>query len=324
MSKKPTAFISYSWDNEEQKEWVTSLVNLLRQKGVVATSDVFQTQKGTVNLNTMMVANIRDSDYTIIVLTEQYAEKADLLQGGVGFETGMLIPYVQGNMQKIIPIMNCRWNSARTVPFYLKGIHYIDFSDQSLFNEKFKELLHRIHGVDMVEEEPVGESPVLTPRKTGGVVQDGLMGLTNLIPDLRAITDLDKNKFMKESFIAIKGGLLELLENTKHKNINFDFEPEDITNRMTIYKIYMNGNQKYAVKVWLGSGYSSGPETINMAYGNRISDYDTSMNEMVTCEVGKDKKLNLKMTMNRSGDKEANSPKLVVIEVWNNILMWLK
>jgi len=30
MAKMPTAFISYSWDNTEHKEWVQSLANCLR------------------------------------------------------------------------------------------------------------------------------------------------------------------------------------------------------------------------------------------------------------------------------------------------------
>ncbi|MHB1421331.1 MAG: toll/interleukin-1 receptor domain-containing protein, partial [Bacillota bacterium] len=125
MDKNSTAFISYSWDSEEHKDWVTSLVNLLRNNGVDATFDVFETQKGTVNLNAMMLKNIKDNDYTIIVLTQNYAKKADAFQGGVGFETNMLISYIQENLQKIIPIMRCKGDKAKAAPFYLSGVHYI-------------------------------------------------------------------------------------------------------------------------------------------------------------------------------------------------------
>mgnify|MGYP001290363638 FL=1 len=107
MEKKPSAFISYSWDSEEHKEWVVGLVNLLRDNGVDASADFFETQRGTTNLYSMMVENIRDKDYIIIVLTPEYAKKADSLQGGVGFETSMLIPLIQENLQKIIPIIRC-------------------------------------------------------------------------------------------------------------------------------------------------------------------------------------------------------------------------
>jgi hypothetical protein len=323
MDKDLTAFISYSWDGEEQKDWVTNLVNLLRHNGIVAKHDVFEIQKGTVNLNAMMVNKLRDSDYSIVVLTEKYAEKADTLQGGVGFETTLLISYVQENLQKIIPIMT-KWNVTRAIPFYLKGVHYIDFSDHSRFEEKFKELLHRMYKVDLLEEVPIGKRPVLSPRKTGDVAENRTFDLDNLIPDFRKITDIDKNRFMMESFKAINSGLSQLLGSTKQKNGNFDFYMEDITNRKTIYKIYINGNQKYAIKIWLGSNLGSVTETINVAYGKHITENDTSMNEIIACEVGNDKNLLLKMTMNMFDDKTANTPMLIVGELWKNILMWLK
>lgn len=323
LEKTPTAFVSYSWDNDEVKDWVTNLVNLLRDNGIEAKHDVFETQKGTVNLNTMMVKNVRDSDYTIIVLTEKYAEKADSLQGGVGFETTMLISNVHENLHKMIPIMT-KWNKARVVPFYLKGVHYIDFSDQMSFEEKFKELLHRIFKVNLIEEVPLGKKPELRPRKANGFVQEGSVNLDNLIPDFREITDLDKNRFMKECFLAIKNGLLQLMESTKQKNRNFDYYPEDVTNRKTICKLYLNGNQIYAIKIWLGNNWGSATETINVAYGHHISESDTSMNEIIVCEVGSDKNLKLRMTMNMLGNKEADTPVLVVSEIWKSILMWLK
>mgnify|MGYP003511259450 CR=1 FL=1 len=85
-------FVSYSWDSVEHKEWVLKFVNMLRDRwGVNAKCDVFITQSNTTNLNHMMVEEIKDSDYVLIILTESYAEKANKLEGGVGFETKLLI-----------------------------------------------------------------------------------------------------------------------------------------------------------------------------------------------------------------------------------------
>ena len=76
--------------------------------------------------------------------------------------------------------------------------------------------------------------------------------------------------------------------------------------------MYINGSQKYAIKMWLGSGFGARAETINFAYGNHISDSDNSMNEIINCEVDRDKKIKLRMTMNMYGNKEAGTPSEVL------------
>lgn len=323
MDKTPKVFVSYSWDSSEHKEWVTSFVNILRQNGVNATSDVFETQRNTVNLNTMMVTNIKNSDFTIVVLTPTYAEKADELQGGVGFETGMLISFIQENMKKIIPILRIKENGRKSIPFYLTGVHYIDFSDETKFEEKFKELLHKIYAVDLVEKSPLGQKPDLRSQKTKSLNQMAFKDLNELIPNFQQITDLDKNRFMQQSFEQIRDGLIILMDNTKEKNANFDFDHENITTRKTIYRMYINGSQKHAVKLWLGNTWGYGVDTINLAYGNYVSDNDGSMNEIITCEVDKDKTLILKMTMNMFGKENANTSATILTEIWKNVIRWL-
>ncbi len=323
MEKKPSAFISYSWDSEEHKEWVVGLVNLLRDNGVDASADFFETQRGTTNLYSMMVENIRDKDYIIIVLTPEYAKKADSLQGGVGFETSMLIPLIQENLQKIIPIIRCNENASKAIPFYLKGVHYIDFSNPYSFKEKFYELLHRIFKVDLIEQVPLGKRPDLKPKKVARPDRVAIEGIDDLVPDFREITDADKNKFMKSSFQQIREGLIQLLESTREKNPNFDFDYEDITNRKTIYKMYLSGSQKYAIKIWLGNGFYSKTDTIDLAYGRHISDSDNSMNEIITCNVTKDKSLILEMTMNMYGNNEANTADEVLKVIWKTITQGL-
>jgi len=58
----PTVFISYSWDSEEHENWVVFLAAKLRENGVDATIDKFETQSKTVNLNRMMIEKIKNSD----------------------------------------------------------------------------------------------------------------------------------------------------------------------------------------------------------------------------------------------------------------------
>ncbi len=326
MEKDPTAFISYSWDSQEHKRWVLSLVSRLFENGVETSIDVFETQTETVNLNNMMIKNIREKDYTIIVLTEEYAKRADNLQGGVGFETNMLIPFIMSNLQKIIPIVRTNGDKSKVVPFYLNGVLYIDFSDDRQFEESFKELLHRIYKVDLIEKPKLGARPDLKPQrieenvnKTSFEIEDN-----TLIPNFLGVTDIDKNKFMKESYSYIINGLHSLLEKTKGSNSNFDFEFDIITSKKVIARMYLNGTQKYSFKVWLGSGFGARQETINLSYGHFVSDSDTSMNEIIMCELDKENKLGLKMTMNFSGSRDVLDSKSITAEIWKNIINYIR
>ena len=329
MKKNPKVFVSYSWDNDEQQEWVIALVNGLRQNGVDATLDKFETQKGTVNLYSMMIDRIKESDYTLIIVTNAYVDKADSTSGGVGFETKMLIPYIEDNLYKIIPIINTKWNSSRRMPFYLRGAHYIDFSNSKIYEDSFSEFLHRIFKVDLIEKAELGGIPELVTKRIGRNKNTiGELENTNendvLIPNLKVITDLDKNKFIKESYILINSGLLSLLEKTQSQNSNFEYDADEISKRKTVYKFYTNGKQVYAIKIWLGNNFGGNIDTINLAYGNYNTNNDNSTNEIISCEVGENKTLELKMMMNMFGNRNANTPDLVLKEIWMNIIQYLR
>ena len=320
MGKTPTAFISYSWDSEEHQYWVLSLGNSLRKKGIDAAVDRFETQTKTVNLYTMMVEKIRDNDYVIIVLTPNYAEKANNLDGGVGFETTQLIPLVQNNLEKIIPIVRCSGDASQAIPTYLTGTHYLDFSNPNDFNEVFEELLHRIYRVDLVEKSPLGERPDLQPRRILHKEQDEMGGFK--VPNLRKVTDADKDRFMRSSFHEIKGRLTTILESTKAANDNFDFHQDDITSRKSIFKMYIDGSQKCAIKIWLGNSFGGSTDSINLSHGNSVSDSDNSVNEIIICEVDKDKELKLKMTL--FGNCTAGEPADIVKEIWDTVMPYLR
>ncbi|MBU3198166.1 toll/interleukin-1 receptor domain-containing protein [Clostridium estertheticum] len=322
MEKDPTAFVSYSWDSKEHKRWVLSLVSKLFDKRVETSIDVLETQNATVNLNNMMIKNIREKDYTILVLTEEYAKKADELQGGVGFETNMLIPLIMDNLQKIIPIVRTKGDKSKVIPFYLTGVHYIDFSDDIQFEESFTELLYKIYKVDLIEKPKLGIRPNLKPRKIESNIIESTFDKENngLIPNFLKINDIDKNKFMKLTYSDIINGLNSLMKKTKANNSNFDFDLDTITSKKTIAKMYLDGTQKYAFKVWLGSGFGGRQETINLSYGNFVSDADNSMNEIIACEVDKDNKLGLIMTMNIFGNRDIVNSKIVISEIWKNVV----
>ena len=233
--KNPTVFISYSWDNPSHKEWVIALANELRRNGIDARLDEFITQRGTVNLNRMMIENIMANDYTLVILTDKYADRANEFKGGVGYETSLLTNNMMENIEKIIPIIRYKGDKNKAIPFYLKGMSYVDFSNDNEFDKRFEELKYKILKIDRIEMEPLGSIPTLKPKKIGReILYKDTIKEDILIPDFREITDKDKNKFMKDSYSEIIYYLTELAEQTKQKNYNFDYDVDLVTNKKHI------------------------------------------------------------------------------------------
>jgi len=322
MSKEhPSVFISYSWDSEEHENWVTVLAAKLRENGVDATIDKFETQSKTVNLNRMMVEKIKNSDNILLILTENYAKKTDTFQGGVGYETNLLIRYIKDNPDKIILIMRHKGDYRKAVPFYLEGFHFIDFSHDDQFDIRFNELLHRIYQVDVIDVPKVGAKPKLESKK---IIYDRAVNeITNIIPNFKEITDLDKNKFMKQSYSKILSLLSDFAEQTKHKNNNFDYDKDIVHNQKTIMRFYINGMEKYAVKIWLGNLLGGASQSIYLSYGRFSIDSDNSFNDVIECEVTKTKDLKLKMTMNFMTGNNASDAYGIAVEIWKQIVQYL-
>jgi len=314
-------FISYSWDSESHMNWVHNLTNELRGKyGVNATIDKLETQKGTVHLPKMMVENIRDKDYTIIALSRGYAQKANNFEGGVGFENELILPLLQENKDKLIFIKRDTVDFNEVLPFHFKGYYTIDFSNNDDFNEKLEELAYRIYGQPMYEAAPLGDIPNLQPKSITKDEPKQYFDNTDLLIN-RPITDMQKNKFLKDSFIETLKLFTSLFDQVKSMDSTFDFELEKVSTYKSIFTIYQNGNEKTKMKMWLGGQYMNG---ISFSYGNHIDVHnDNSLNEILRCETDSNNTLYLKMTMNLFGS-EPSKPKDIVNEIWQrNIKAYL-
>ena len=72
----PSAFISYSWDNEGHKKWVKVLATKLRGEGIDIKLDQWETIPGD-QLPHFMEKSIRENDYILIICTPKYKNKSD-------------------------------------------------------------------------------------------------------------------------------------------------------------------------------------------------------------------------------------------------------
>ncbi|MDU1005459.1 MAG: metallophosphoesterase [Clostridium butyricum] len=163
--KPPKIYISYSWDDEVHKNWVITLMNKLRENGIDANMDVSIIQSETVNVNQMMIQNIRDSDFIIIVLTENYAQRANAYIGGVGRETKLIENELADNLKRIILVKRGVGEDKLIIPYYLDGVYYMDFTIDDNFKQSFDELIHMIWGVNRVEIAPIGNKAKLVTKR---------------------------------------------------------------------------------------------------------------------------------------------------------------
>mgnify|MGYP003601535196 CR=1 FL=1 len=139
-------FISYSWDSDEHKNWVSKLAgDLERLNDFHVIWDGYDLDS-FVDKNLFMEDAVTHADFTIIVATTAYAAKADNREGGVGIETFL---NTAKHWQKMLE--SKRSNSIvvlkerDSMPTYLKGHFYVDFTNESNYHAQFHELINKLN-----------------------------------------------------------------------------------------------------------------------------------------------------------------------------------
>lgn len=96
----------------------------------------------------------------------------------------------------------------------------------------------------------------------------------------RTISDLEKKKFLKSSFIEIKDYFQNALIQLRNLNNHLETEFEEITTNKFIVTIYAEGEIKSKCKIWIGGIWGS-ESSISFSEGTGIFDInnDSSMND---------------------------------------------
>ncbi|AZF12643.1 hypothetical protein C4J93_4476 [Pseudomonas sp. R2-37-08W] len=172
----PKAFISYSHDSQEHKQWILEFASRLRNSGIDAILDQWELQPGD-DLPQFMERHLSSSDRVIMVCTDRYVEKANSGAGGVGYEkmivTADLLKTIDSN--KVIPII--RQTGTHETPTFLKTKLFIDFSNEDQIEFSFDELIRTLHGSPLFVKPPIGNSPFtpvarILPEREGDPMLD--------------------------------------------------------------------------------------------------------------------------------------------------------
>ena len=145
FEKSPSVFISYSWDSDEHKKKVKELANKLLNSGIEAIIDQYDLQPGDRLPHFM--EKISRVDKVLIICTPTYKIKADNRKGGVGYEGNIISSELltSQNERKFIPLI-FEGNIENSLPIFLAGKLYIDFTDLTQNDDNYDDLVTTIYG----------------------------------------------------------------------------------------------------------------------------------------------------------------------------------
>jgi len=153
-----TAFIAYSWDNEEHKKWVKKLADQLMENGVYTIFDQYSIRYGFSIPNFMN--KIDEVDYILVVCTSNYNEQLKKMDSGTHYEGTIIGGKITEGFprERIIPIYR---EGRKISPPFLKGILGVNMKKDEDFELEFKKLLKHIYGKDGIKPPPLGSPPNL-------------------------------------------------------------------------------------------------------------------------------------------------------------------
>lgn len=318
----PKVFISYSWDNKEHEDWVLGLVADLRKAGMNAELDKSITQTGNIHLDKMMVDGFKNYDKVILVLTEQYAKKADNNQGGVGFETLLSLPVLKTDPNKLIPISRHSSSLSNSMPFHLKGYYAIDFSNTIEYFEKFIELKHKICEVNQINLPKVGILEDLNPKEVRGHLEKSM---DSLIPDLTVYKEQDKKSFLVQEMSIIWDTIIELSNKTDEANLLFDYVVEVNEKSEKIIYFRVNNVTKTGIHMRLNDNFGRYTQII-LSFNTHLEKGNSShYNEMIDCNINDKNELELTGLAFSYSSGKAKNPSEIAKKIWkNNVVQQLK
>lgn len=163
----PIVFISYSWDNEEHKEWVLNLAERLMSDGIDVILDRYYLKPGK-NLPHFVETSIAKAKRIIIVFTPNYKLKADKRAGGVGYEYSIMNADLYNNQtsnDKVIPVLRTG-STEDSIPTFMQQFIHIDIRNNDNFENSYVDLLREIYNEPAIQKPKIGVKPTFTKKNT--------------------------------------------------------------------------------------------------------------------------------------------------------------
>jgi hypothetical protein len=159
----------------EHQEWVLRLGTELRENGVDVILDKWDLREGN-DANAFMEKMVVDRDIrkVILVVDEQYSQRANQRRGGVGTETQIISAevYESVDQNKFVAVIAARDEEGKAkLPVFYKSRIYIDLSDEDLYSTNFEQLLRWVYDKPLNVKPEVGKKPAFLDEE--GAVATG-------------------------------------------------------------------------------------------------------------------------------------------------------
>lgn len=139
-----TAFMSYKWESEAHVEWVRKLAADLRSRGIDAKLDQWEVRFGE-SFTDYMQTHINAADVILFVITPDSVAAAEAPAGAGGalkFEVQMMNARRMAEGVRIIGV----YRSGDRPPHYLRDHRYIDFRDDTRYEDAVAALVADLRG----------------------------------------------------------------------------------------------------------------------------------------------------------------------------------
>lgn len=159
----PTVFVSYSWSSPEHQDWVLRLATELFDSGVEVKLDKWDLKVGH-EANAFMEQMVSDPNISrvIIVSDRIYAEKSNSRKGGAGTEAEIISRelFQKQDQNKFAAVVREKYdNGDPCLPAYYTSRIYIDFTDDTRYQESFEQLLRWIYDKPLHKRPERGTRP---------------------------------------------------------------------------------------------------------------------------------------------------------------------
>lgn len=154
-----TVFISYSWDDEEHKEWVRSLADDLVKHGVDVLLDQYDLSVG--HELTFFMEKAMTADKVLLIITPSYRLKADKRTGGVGYEYSLFTKELYDkapDTSRIIPVLR-KGSHKDSLPTFMQTRICYDMTDGKDYDSKPFGLMRIILDKPAIKKPPLGKLP---------------------------------------------------------------------------------------------------------------------------------------------------------------------
>jgi len=138
----PTVFVSYCWSPPSNQKSVFTLIERLEHDGIIVKYDKKDLHPGQ-DMNYFMenALSSGEIDFVIIVCNSGYAKKADCREGGVGYESELILNEIKNDplQTRYIPVVIERDELGKMpIPQFLKSRYCIDLTSDIGYEELLK------------------------------------------------------------------------------------------------------------------------------------------------------------------------------------------